>query len=73
MKSGRRDYKGGHLEQRLLKDFRFEFKDSCSYLFRALGPVDFIACVPVIPMLKKCGTSCKEDNLCLCIAKELST
>ena len=24
-KSGRRDYEGGHLEQRILKDFRFEF------------------------------------------------
>ena len=24
-KSGRWDYKGGHLEQRILKDFRFEF------------------------------------------------
>ena len=46
---------------------------SGSCLFRALEPVDCIACVPVISMLIKCGTSCKEDNLCLCIAKEIST
>ena len=32
-----------------------------------------MACVPVISMLIKSGTSYKEDNLCLCIAKELST
>ena len=28
-KLGRRDYEGSHLEPRILKDFRFEFKRDC--------------------------------------------
>ena len=38
MKSRRRDYKGSHLEQKILKDFRFEFGSSCQ--LRAIGPVE---------------------------------
>ena len=57
-----------------LRTSDLNFKGSCSCQLRAIGPVEsFVTCVPVISMLIKCGTSCKEDNLCLCIAKELST
>ena len=56
-----------------LRTSDLKFSSSCQ--LRAIGPVEPLLMLVYLlfSMLIKCGTSCKEDNLCLCIAKELST